>query len=193
MALTTQTIRRLLRLCAATFLAGSGVLIWRMFVSPTISVTASNEFIVTVPQSIAQTPRLRAVHEFAPFLKLTLGQSINQTTTPGEASDSNFTEAPRTTEDIALEQTEIEDEVIEEAAVEPPLIDSATLGLRLIGTMIEASQSIAILADSHGDVRLAEVGDSITTDTGKGTIDQIELHQIQFSIGGNPITLKVAQ
>lgn len=64
-------------------------------------------------------------------------------------------------------------------------------GLRVIGTLIEAGRSMAIIANAEGNIQLCGEGESIETAAGEGQVEKIELDEITLSLDDETLTLKM--
>ena len=67
----------------------------------------------------------------------------------------------------------------------------AEMGLRLVGSMLEAGRSVAILINEQGNVVLGEEGDSIETPAGIAQIKKVAVEQITVLPDDEPHTLRM--
>lgn len=164
---TNQTIRLLLRTVACALLLASGTLLWQSF-GETPPLSASSGEQAKLPQSseTARASVTRPLAEFELVWQRKLGDPLYPMTKVAETPTKKRTTSKRTRKKA------------------PP-------GLRLIGTVLESGRSLAMLADASGDIHVRGVGEKLDLTAGEAQIDRIELQQVELSIGGRPMTLKM--
>lgn len=148
------------------------MILWRAFCRPALPAIAANDTEAAIPRTSTNAHITRGLDEFAPLFERSLGAPLYD---PPPAK-----KMPQEKEPKVVRKNNSPKKENRRAAV----------GLRVIGTMIEARRSLAILVDADGRIQLRGEGDSIETPVGEGQVDKIELKQVTISLEHDTLTLK---
>lgn len=172
MAFTNQTNRWLLRLVAIALLCTSVFVLWRAFSTPTLPQIVAKQGGLGFPRSVSNAHVTRDLDEFAPMLSRSLNAPLY---------DPPPKESPKPEVKISNEKPR------------KNISQKVDSDLRVIGTMIEAGRSLAILVDSGGKIQLRGEGDLVEIADGDGRVVKIELRQVTILLDDETLTLKAPQ
>lgn len=164
----------LLRAVVLTLLIASIFILWRAFQDPTLPPIQALDSGNSASRAASSVQFTLPLAEFAAITQLQLGAPLHDPPEPEEDVEP----------EIPDEEPFEEPEMAEEEDPEPP-----GMGLRVIGTVLEAGRSMAIVADEDGGLQVKGEGEKIETEIGTGEIERIEYDQITILLDGEKQTL----
>lgn len=172
----------LYRAVVLTLLVASLSILWLAFRPPKLpSIQALN------PETSKDRPSngmhfTRPLNEFTDIANRRLGAPLYAPPAPPVEEEPEDEDPPEEEPEMPDEETETPDEETEPAP---------EIGLRVIGTVLEAGRSLAIVADEDGGLQVRGEGEAVETEIGIGEIKRIEYDQITILLEGETQTLKM--